>query len=144
MTLPMVASKREQIRKALADAGVALAEGEWKDALLDRLEVITASEDELSNTSIGERRLTWRELVEQQRAEIGRLNGFARIVGDLDRNEHGRHEDDIDASDPSGISQGNPHIRPGEIFGYGIGGSRVYRMPPRGQRHEPTAWEARS
>lgn len=37
-----------------------------------------------------------------------RLRRAYTILSDLDRNEHGRHKGDVDASDPTGWSQGNP------------------------------------
>jgi hypothetical protein len=68
-----------------------------------------------------------------------RLRQFQRMVNDLDRNENGRHEGDVDCGDPTGVSQGNPRLHTGDILGYDIGG-RPYVMPPRGQRHDPDAW----
>lgn len=94
-------------------------------------------DDTYSNVGIGDHRLTWRELCERQSEEIRRLNRFAKMIADLDRNDHGRHEGDADGF---GISDGNPYIREGETFAYSIHGTHEYRMPPRGQRHDPEAW----
>jgi hypothetical protein len=92
----------------------------------------------------GFRRLTWREEAERLRAEVRRLSVFARMVNDLDRNEHGRHEGDVDGGDPTGVSQGNPRLHTGDVLGYSIAGDqRPYVMPERGQRHDPQAWGAR-
>jgi hypothetical protein len=99
------------------------------------------SDNIYSNVSVGGRRLTWRELAERREEEIRRLSTFAVMFSDLDRNERGRHESDADGF---GVSEGNPHIRPGETFGYSIHGTRVYRMPPREQRHDPGAWIVRA
>lgn len=84
---------------------------------------------------------TWRQLAEERAAELSRLRDFQTMVLDLDRNEHGRHEGDADVGDPSGVSIGNPHIRPGQVFAYSIAGDRrPYVMPERGRRHDPAAW----
>lgn len=84
-------------------------------------------------------RLTWKELYEQEKERRIRAEQFQKILMDLDRNEHGRHEGDADVGDPTGVSQGNPWIRTYEAIGYDIGG-RVYRMPDRANRHNPAAW----
>lgn len=86
--------------------------------------------------------LTWKELADQRETEIGRLRWWQQMVADLDRNENGRHEGDADYGDPTGISQGNPQLRTGDILGYDIGG-HPYVMPERGKRHNPDAWGAR-
>jgi hypothetical protein len=70
------------------------------------------------------------------------LDPFRRMVSDLDRNENGRHEGDADVGDPSGVSQGNPRMKTGDVIGYMLGG-HPYVMPPRGKRHDPAAWIAR-
>jgi hypothetical protein len=93
---------------------------------------------ERSNVTIGDHRLTWQELADRQQGEIRRLSAFATMISDLDRNEHGRHEGDVDGWTPS---EGNPHIRPGEPFGYTIHGARAYVMPvDRALRGQPEAW----
>jgi hypothetical protein len=89
----------------------------------------------------GYRQLTWQEKCEQLEAENRRLQGFARMIRDLSRNEYGRHEGDADFNDPTGISQGNPHIGVGEVFGYSIGGHRrAYARPIRELEGDPEAW----
>lgn len=86
------------------------------------------------------RRLTWQELAEQQAAEIRRLQEFATMISDLDRNVNGRHEGDADTGDPTGRSRGNPKLHTGDVLGYSIHGTHVYRMPDREHRHDPAAW----
>lgn len=98
--------------------------------------------DIYSNTWKENKRLTWRELSEEQQEEIWRLRKFQRMVNDLDRNEHGRHEGDADVGDPTGVSHGNPRLKTGDILGYQLGGI-PYVMPERGKRHDPKAWGAR-
>lgn len=83
--------------------------------------------------------LTWRELYLMKSEENTVLQAFQRIVVDLDRNENGRHEGDVDVGDPSGVSQGNPNIQTGQTFAYDISG-RPYVMPERKLRHNPAAW----
>lgn len=68
-----------------------------------------------------------------------RAFAFEKMVGDLDRNEHGRHEGDVDNMDPTRRSQGNPHLPVGTILGYDISG-RPYVVPPRSRRASPEAW----
>lgn len=93
-----------------------------------------------SNVSIGGRRVTWRELAEHQERDIRRLRDFERMVLDLDRNEHGRHEGDADTGDPCGVSHGGPH-KTGDVLGYSLGGRWRYVMPEQGRRHDPEAWK---
>ena len=64
---------------------------------------------------------------------------FQQIVMDLDRNERGRHAGDPDPEDPTGVSQGNPAVCPGQVIGYDSQG-RVYRMPERRRYTDPDAW----
>lgn len=87
-------------------------------------------------------RATWRELAEELRQDVANLRRFQRMVTDLDRNEHGRHEGDADVGDPTGVSQGNPRLKTGDVLGYSLSGT-PYVVPERGQRHDPTAWGAR-
>jgi hypothetical protein len=84
-------------------------------------------------------RMAWKELYEQEKERRIRAEQFERILMDLDRNPHGRHEGDYDVNEYEGVSRGNPHIRLNQILGYDIGG-RVYRMPARANRHKPEAW----
>ncbi|TDB94298.1 hypothetical protein E1091_11125 [Micromonospora fluostatini] len=77
-----------------------------------------------------------------------RTAGLARLLSDLDRCPHGRHEGDIchgwepsrpDAGCEGGISLGNPHVPTGKTLGYTYGGQAIV-MPERGQRADPVAW----
>lgn len=65
----------------------------------------------------------------------------ARILADLDRCPHGRHEGD-NCFGCGGPSVGNPHIRPGDVIGYGLDGVRIV-MPARGDKHAPERWYRR-
>lgn len=93
-----------------------------------------------SDTTRNGERLTWKQVAEVREAEIRRLSVFATMVADLDRNANGRHEGDYDSGDPTGISQGNPHIREGQTIGYSLHRTYAYVMPPRFQRNDPEAW----
>lgn len=89
----------------------------------------------------GMQRDTWRQVAEQQEDELRALRAFRSVLLDLDRNGNGRHEGDADVGDPSGVSKGNPHLRPGAVIGYTIGGrERPIVMPGRADRHRPEAW----
>jgi len=66
------------------------------------------------------------------------------ILTDLDRCQHGRHQGDAcgPADDCTGTSAGNPHIRAGQVIGYGLRGDRIV-MPDRDHKHDPAAWRQR-
>lgn len=72
-----------------------------------------------------------------------RAQEMARVLADLDRCVHGRHEDDGCVGCPSGVSSGNPHLKPGTVIGYGLHGSEIV-MPDRDAKHDPNAWRSRS
>jgi len=67
--------------------------------------------------------------------------GLVKILTDLDRCPHGRHQDDPcgPADDCNGTSAGNPHLRPGAVIGYGLRGDHIV-MPDRDRKHDPAAW----
>ena len=90
-----------------------------------------------SNMSIGHR-LTWREAAEHLEGQRVRLQALAQVLSDLDRCEHGRHQQD-DCSGCGGPSKGNPHAPAGTIIGYGLGGE-VIVQPLRERRSDPKAW----
>lgn len=64
------------------------------------------------------------------------LAKLANILLDLDRCKHGRHSIDPCFSCPDGMSAGNPHLKPGEIIGYGLSGVPI-RMPDRSRGEHP-------
>jgi hypothetical protein len=68
---------------------------------------------------------------------------WAALVADLDRCQHGRHHGDPcgPADACNGTSAGNPHLRPGQVIGYGLRGDRIV-MPDRDHKHDPAAWRA--
>lgn len=68
---------------------------------------------------------------------------WAALAADLDRCQHGRHQGDAcgPADDCTGTSAGNPHIRPGQVIGYGLRGDPIV-MPDRYDKHDPAAWRA--
>jgi len=63
------------------------------------------------------------------------------ILADLDRCQHGRHQGDAcgPADACTGTSAGNPHIRTGQVIGYGLRGDEIV-MPDRDHKHDPAAW----
>lgn len=65
---------------------------------------------------------------------------FVKILTDLDRCEHGRHQDD-DCGSCGGLSHGNPHIRPGSVIGFGLRADPIV-MPTRETKHDPKAWRS--
>lgn len=68
---------------------------------------------------------------------------LVKILADLDRCQHGRHQGDAcgPADACTGTSAGNPHIRPGQVIGYGLRGDEIV-MPDRDHKHDPAAWRA--
>lgn len=70
---------------------------------------------------------------------------FGKILMDLDRCQHGRHQGDAcgPADACSGTSAGNPHLRPGDVIGYGLRGDLIV-MPDRDHKHDPAAWRDQS
>lgn len=67
--------------------------------------------------------------------------GLVKVLTDLDRCQHGRHHGDPcgPADDCTGTSAGNPHLRPGQVIGYGLRGDPIV-MPDRDHKHDPDAW----
>lgn len=63
---------------------------------------------------------------------------WAALVADLDRCMHGRHEGD-DCGSCGGRSNGNHHLRPGTVIGYGLRGDQIV-MPDRESKHDLAAW----
>lgn len=65
------------------------------------------------------------------------------ILADLDRCQHGRHQGDVcgPADDCTGVSAGNPHLRPGAVIGYSLRRAPIV-MPDRDHKHDPAAWRA--
>jgi hypothetical protein len=70
-----------------------------------------------------------------------RDTALAKILSDLDRCEHGRHEGDICSGTRgcNGPSRGDPIIRTGDIMGFTMYGQSIV-MPPREKRYDPEAW----
>lgn len=62
-----------------------------------------------------------------------------RILNDLDRCEHGRHEGDYCAS-CGGPSKGNPKFREGETIGYTLHLTHRVVVPPVFRRGFPSEW----
>jgi hypothetical protein len=87
---------------------------------------------------------TWRQVTETQEDTLRQLMRWCSLMLDMDRNENGRHEGDLDVGDATGVSRGNPHLRPGAVIGYTIGGrQRPIIVPDREHRHRPEAWTPR-
>jgi hypothetical protein len=66
---------------------------------------------------------------------------LVKILTDLDRCQHGRHQGDAcgPADACTGTSAGNPHLRPGAVIGYSLRGDPIV-MPDRDHKHDPAAW----
>lgn len=74
---------------------------------------------------------------------VPRLNStpdgpWAALVADLDRCQHGRHALDT-CGDCGTTSDGNPHLRPGHVIGYGVYGDPIV-MPQPADKHDLAAW----
>lgn len=76
---------------------------------------------------------------DQAAEESRRDSALASVLIDLDRCVHGRHEGDVCGGSCGTVSQGNPHLRPGSVIGYGLRGDQIV-MPNRDDKHNPAAW----
>ena len=94
----------------------------------------------LSNISINAEQQTWKQLYEREHAARLELDGYQIMLSDLDRNKHGRHQGDRDSFDPAGISQGNPHLKTGDVIGYSLHGTWKYVVPEPRLRGDLSAW----
>lgn len=61
-----------------------------------------------------------------------------QLLSDLDRSAAGRHRGDVEAEDPTGVSQGNPLLPPGTHIGYSLYGNRRIVVPEK--TFDPAAW----
>lgn len=71
--------------------------------------------------------------------------GLVKILTDLDRCQHGRHQGDPcgPADACTGTSAGNPHMQPGDVIGYSLRRGPIV-MPTRDAKHDPKAWHGTS
>lgn len=95
---------------------------------------------DMSGHRINDVEVTWKELYERERQRVIELERYQIMLSDLDRNASGRHQGDGDAYDPSGISQGNPHLLTGVVIGYTIHGSHQYVVPEPHLRRDLNTW----
>jgi hypothetical protein len=107
--------------------------------LIRTLRTPEPSDEHLSNVTINGVRQTWQQLYELEHAQHVALQGYRRMLADLDRNATGRHQGDHDTFVPGGISEGNPHLTTGVVIGYDIGG-RAYVVPEPRDRGTLAAW----
>jgi hypothetical protein len=92
-----------------------------------------------SNTTIGARRLTWRELAEHT-AQLGeQYRDWAIICADLDRCEHGRHEGDA-CFGCGGTSKGNPLLLGTRQIGFTMDGHKIVVPHRDGGKSDPANW----
>lgn len=61
-----------------------------------------------------------------------------KVLMDLDRCQHGRHQGD-DCGSCGGPSKGNHHLQPGTVIGYGLRGDQIV-MPDRDHKSDPSSW----
>ncbi|AEM88995.1 hypothetical protein [Streptomyces violaceusniger] len=69
----------------------------------------------------------------------GVTRSLAVIVQSLDRCRHGRHVVDPCGSCPNGLSEGNPHLKPGQKVGYDVHGETLY-VPGPDHLSDARAW----
>ncbi len=67
---------------------------------------------------------------------------LARMVFDLDRCQHGRHQNDACFGCPGGVSEGNPILQEGTVIGYNVYG-QPYVVPERSKRYSAAEWGCR-
>lgn len=92
-----------------------------------------------SGMSVNGKPLTWKERVEHEQKQKFLLQEAARFMSDLDRSPSGRHQGDGEYQDPTGISQGNPHLKVGQIIGYSMRG-KPYIVPEAPFRGNLRSW----
>lgn len=90
-------------------------------------------------------------VTEREREEAAMGVAALKVLRDLDRCPHGRHQGDacagwrgpktFDGGCQGGVSLGNPNLQPGETtLGYSLY-ANAYRVPlERGDRHDPRNW----
>lgn len=88
------------------------------------------------------RTLSPMEQVRNLREEVGRLQGLSRVLSDLDRCEHGRHEGDVcsGVSGCNGPSHGNQFLTDRRV-GTDLSGNAL-RVPERGRGYVAEDWYA--
>jgi hypothetical protein len=67
---------------------------------------------------------------------------MARILNDLNRCEHGRHEKDACYSCEGGVSSGNQILPVGMVIGHTVYGDEI-TIPPWDDWHDPKKWVRR-
>ena len=66
-------------------------------------------------------------------------SALARILSELHRCEHGRHEGDPCYSCEGGMSSGNLLLPPGTVIGHTLYGHEIV-VPPWEKHYDPKAW----
>lgn len=94
---------------------------------------------EMSNLTVGGKRLTWKEAAEHYMTQTHEARRFKTLLLDLDRCEHGRHEGDV-CSSCGGPSHGNPAVQERHL-GYDLSGRPIV-IPDRHRSHIAEAWLA--
>ncbi|MET7944251.1 hypothetical protein [Streptomyces sp. NPDC005302] len=86
-------------------------------------------------------RTTQTEPTTQFARSLADTQALVKILTDLDRCRHGRHEGDPcgPADECNGTSAGNPWLRPGMVIGHDRHGDEIV-MPDRDHKHDPAAW----
>ncbi|MFJ9633740.1 hypothetical protein ACIRU8_39210 [Streptomyces sp. NPDC101175] len=153
MTDPTITDLRRELEKAQIALIAALkhlgAHAEMNAALhcADRVmysPLHTKIESTISGIDHALARTTQTEPTTQFTQSLADTQDLVKILTDLDRCQHGRHQGDPcgPADDCNGTSAGNPHLRPGTVIGYGLRGDPIV-MPDRDHKQDPKAWRAR-
>jgi hypothetical protein len=83
---------------------------------------------------------TWGEVALRLYEALNEARQWRGLIQNLDRNENGRHAGEEDFGDPTGYSQGNPHLTPGQRIGTTYDGQPIV-VPPHEQQHDASAWK---
>jgi hypothetical protein len=86
-------------------------------------------------------RYTWKELARSADEKRAALGAWQTICQDLDRCEHGRHEDDV-CDGCGGYSKGNPLLGENRAIGFSLDGIPI-AVPPRARKGDPNEWGRR-
>jgi len=81
-----------------------------------------------------------------RKEQLYRLQAAATLLSDLDRSMSGRHRGDGEGQDPTGVSQGNPFLHPGDRIGTTMSGRPIVVPEQTGftDLGNPSLWTAES
>lgn len=136
----MIGRRERLIETLMVELGIRRGDlKHWATHIADVL--LAGPLTDLSNITINGVRQTWHQLYEREMAKNLTLQAYHTMLNDLSRNEHGRHEGDIDGGM---VSRGNPHLQTGQVIGYSLSAVIKYVVPEPHLRGDLNAWRVRN